>query len=104
MPPPPWWRTILSRPGGNRRPRPVRPLWLEVLEGRTLPDGDPLTSATPLTFQFNTAHAPGFLSGPADFDLYRVRLEAGDRLTAGVAAQSAGSGLQSLLRVFGRGR
>src|SRR5262249_20984645 len=37
---------------------------------------------------------------PNQVDLYRVGLSVGDLLTARVSAQAAGSGLQSLLRVF----
>src|SRR5262249_32323208 len=49
---------------------------------------------------FGTAQAAGFLADPREVDLYRVHLGPGDILNAGVSAQSAGSGLQSLLRVF----
>jgi hypothetical protein len=98
-----WWQKILSRPRRDRSLRPVWPLRLESLEDRTLLSGDPLTLATPLTFQLNTAHASHFLSSPGEIDLYRIHLEAGDRVTASVNAQQAGSGLQGLLRIFDAG-
>jgi uncharacterized repeat protein (TIGR01451 family) len=76
-------------------------LRLEWLEDRTLLSGNTIQTATPLTFiAFQTAQATHFLSDPRDADLYQVTLNASDRLSAGVSAQTAGSGLQSLLRVF----
>ena len=49
---------------------------------------------------FGTAAADHFLASADEFDLYQVHLYAGDRLTVNVSAQSAGSGLQSALRLF----
>jgi hypothetical protein len=73
----------------------------ERLEDRTLPAGHALASATLLPFTpFQTAAASGFLAQPNEVDLYEVSLQAGDRLQAGVSAASAGSGLQSVLRIF----
>jgi hypothetical protein len=73
----------------------------ERLEDRTLPAGHALASATFLPFTpFQTAEASGFLAQPNEVDLYEVSLQAGDRLQAGVSAASAGSGLQSVLRIF----
>jgi hypothetical protein len=88
-----------------RRRRPARaeprPLTLEWLEDRTLLSSSTLRTATPLTFSaFRTAQAAQFLADPREADLYEVTLNAGDRISAGVIAQAAGSGLQSLLRIF----
>ena len=47
-----------------------------------------------------TAQIDGFLADPLQFDLYRVSLGAGDVVNAAVSAQSTGSGLLSVLRVF----
>jgi hypothetical protein len=75
---------------------------VERLEDRTLLTGGTLQTATPLTLTpLNTARASGFLAGPNEVDLYAVRLGAGDRVTASVSAQAAGSGLQAALRAFG---
>src|SRR5947207_2797314 len=87
----------LRRPRGRkaargRAPAAWRP-FLEWLEERTLPSGSPL----PFT-PFGTAHAAGFLAAPDQFDLYRVRLDAGDRIDV----QTSG-GLPALLRVFDAG-
>jgi hypothetical protein len=41
-----------------------------------------------------------FLNDPLEADLYQVTLNAGDQLNAAIGAQTAGSGLQSLLRIF----
>ncbi len=92
MPPvPAFWR----RKAPRRRPA------VERLEERTLPSGTTLATAPALTFtSFGTAQAAAFLADPREADLYRVRLGAGDRLSAAVSAQAAGSGLRSLLRVF----
>jgi uncharacterized repeat protein (TIGR01451 family) len=99
MPIAPWsWR--LRR---RRRPRAdLRLPTLEWLEDRTLLSGSTLQQmATPLTFTaFGTAQATHFLSDAREVDLYEVTLHAGDQLRAGVSAQTAGSGLTSLLRIF----
>lgn len=103
-----------SRYWRRRRPR------LEWLEGRTLPSSSPIDAAP--TLQFNTRHeaqASHFLASPAEFDLFRIKLEAGQTIEAGISALDAGnqagagftftfpgtnsqgtSGLSSLLRVF----
>src|SRR5438552_1125596 len=103
----------------SRKCRRWRPR-LEWLERRTLPSASPLDLAP--TLQFNTRHeaqAYHFLANPTEFDLYRVRLEAGQSIQAGISAKDAGnqagagftfpfpgtnsqstSGLGSLLRVF----
>ena len=65
----------------RRRPR------LEWLEGRTLLSVSPIDAAP--TLQFNARHemqASHFLASPAEFDLYRVKLEAGQTIEAGIAA------------------
>ena len=88
-----------------RKARPRCPHWrrlsVEWLEDRTILSGSPLTEATPLLFgPPGTAQAAHFLASPTEVDLYRVHLDAQDRLSASVSAQTAGSGLESLLRVF----
>jgi hypothetical protein len=75
-------------------------LSLEGLEDRTLLSGSPLQTATTLAFQHGTAQATGFLAAPRAVDLYRVDLDEGDTVHAAITAQTAGSGLRSLLRVF----
>ena len=112
---------MVSRPSngewrGRRRRRPG----LEWLETRTLLSVSPLEAAP--TLQFNSSHeaqATHFLSTPGEFDLYRVKLQAGDTFEAGISAQNTGnqagagftftfpgfgdqatSALSSLLRVF----
>ncbi len=81
-------------------------LALERLEDRTLLSGDTLATATALSFTtlptalVQTAHAAGFLAKADEVDLYKIHLDAGDRVTAAVSAQTSGSGLQSILRVF----
>ena len=94
------WNRLL-RPRRRQSPGRVRLLAVERLEDRTLLSGNTLATATVLPFTaFDTAHVAAFLNAPAEADLYRVTLGVGDQLTASVSAQTAGSGLQSLLRVF----
>jgi hypothetical protein len=90
----------------SHRPRRRCPLALEWLENRILLAGDTLATATALSFtSLQTAHVAGFLASSQTVDLYQVQLNAGDAIRASVAAQTSGSGLQSLLRVFdGAGR
>jgi len=89
------WSKVTRRPPARRR------LTLERLEDRALPSASPLDAAVPLGFDaFGAAHVSHFLSTPDEVDLYKVNLQAGDVLASDVRAQSAGSGLQSLLRVF----
>src|SRR5579884_2595231 len=102
---PNWWSwcrgLLVRRPAG--RPQTLwrgRPL-LEVLEDRLAPS----ISATPLSFvtydaTHDTAHTAAVLSTPNQFDLYQVSLKPGDTINVQVTAQTAGSGLQSILRVF----
>src|SRR5262249_25949492 len=93
---------------GRRWPRPrggsraAKRLLLERLEDRTLLSGaDTLRTALPLSLTASgTAQAGHFLAAPNEGDLYRVHLGAGARVSASLTAQTAGSGLQSLLRVF----
>src|SRR5262249_19314762 len=55
----------------------------------------------PLSFNaFSLAQVSHFLSSTSEVDLYRVTLHAGNTLDAGVRAETAGSGLASLLRLF----
>jgi hypothetical protein len=72
-----------------------RSLTVERLESRTL-----LATAGLLSLASGTAHASGFLARPDEVDLYQVHLGAGDRVSAAVTAQTSGSGLTSLLRMF----
>src|SRR5262249_25375359 len=85
----------------RRRPaRWARPI-LECLECRTLLAGHTLATAEVLSFgPQSTAQTGGFLSGHQT-DLYRLHLNTGDWLSVATLAQSAGSGLQALLRVLG---
>jgi hypothetical protein len=76
-------------------------LRVEWLEDRTLLSGNTIRTATPLTFgPFQTTQVSHFLNDPKEEDLYQVTLNPGDRLNASISAQGAGSGLQSLLRIF----
>src|SRR5258707_14689700 len=95
-----WLKGVLAR-RPQRRSRWSRPR-LERLEDRTLLAGDTIQNATGLTFTaFNTAHAGKFVSQPDEVDLYKVaNLGAGDRISVDISAQTVGSGLQSVLRVF----
>jgi hypothetical protein len=91
-----------NRPGRGGPPR------LEWLENRILFAGDTLVSALMLPFTMlpapttvQTAHASSVLKSVNQVDLYKIHLfNAGDKVTASVSAQNAGSGLQSILRVF----
>jgi hypothetical protein len=100
----PFWKHAPRRgkPRRGVRWRPARRLTLEWLESRILLSGDTLATAVPLTFTaFETAHAAGFLAGPDAVALYRVHLDqAGDRIQAAITAQTTGSALESVLRVF----
>jgi hypothetical protein len=89
-----------------RGPRRRCPLAVERLENRILLAGDTLATAMTLPFtSFQTAHAAGFLASSQAVDLYQVQLNPGDAVRASVTAQTSGSGLQSILRVFdGAGR
>src|SRR5262249_31171257 len=92
---------LWKRPSHRTPRRHHLPLRLEVLEDRTLLSASPLAAATPLLFgPLGTAQVAHFLATPAEVDLYRVTLNTGDQVSARVSAQTAGSGLQSLLRVF----
>jgi hypothetical protein len=71
------------------------------LERRVLLAARPLSTAVPLQFgRFHDASESHFLSTPAEFDLYSVSLQSGDKLAMSVSAQQTGSALTSLLRVF----
>src|SRR5436190_2680781 len=81
----------MSAQSASRSRRRWRPR-LEWLEGRTLPSVSPIDSAP--TLQFNPRHeaqASHFLNNPAEFDLYRVKLEAGQTIQAGISALDAGN-------------
>jgi len=89
------WPRRAARAGVFRRPL------LEWLEDRTVFSGATMPSAMPLSFTaFQTAHAADFLANPNQVDLYSVALNPGDEVNAAVSAQTSGSGLQSILRVF----
>ncbi len=96
------WFSWLKRLYAPRRRQPIQRFNLERLEERTLLSAGPtLATAVPLMFtDFSTAQASSFIVQPNAVDLYEVPLKSGDRLAAAVRAQSAGSGLQSVLRVF----
>jgi hypothetical protein len=96
-----WFRLNKGRKRRRCRPR----LCVERLEDRTAPAGHTIATATTLTFDaFSQAQVSGFLASPNQVDLYAVQLSTndqyGDQITASVDAQGAGSGLQSVLRVF----
>jgi hypothetical protein len=79
----------------------VRALVLERLEDRTLLTGHSLATATALNLDYGApSTVAGFLQAAQDVDLYSLRLQTGDTVTAGVAAQQNGSGLDGVLRVF----
>jgi hypothetical protein len=89
-----------ARRAGRRSNRWFRPA-LERLESRTLPAGHTLLgAAAPVFGPLATAQVAGYLAASNQDDLYRVHLDGGDRLSAAIHAQYAGSALQSLLRVF----
>jgi hypothetical protein len=76
-------------------------LTLESLETRIVFANNMLATAASLDFNsLQTAHAAGFLSTASEQDLYKIHLGTGDQVAATVSAQTAGSGLQSVLRVF----
>src|ERR1700693_5430447 len=92
-------RRRAQRTRGRRRTGPA--LAFDWLESRILFSAVPLAAATPLIFTpADTAQVSHFLADPREANLYRISLNAGDRVSAAVSAQSSGSGLQSLLRVF----
>ncbi len=94
-----WLKGVLAR-RPQRCSHRFRPR-VERLEDRTLLAGDIIQGATALTFTgFNTAHVGNFLSQANEVDLYSVHLGSGDRISVNISAQTAGSGLQSILRVF----
>src|SRR5262245_37087517 len=98
-----WRKTVSTRSRPRRLPSPWprTRLRVERLEDRTLLSGDTLATAALLPFTaFHNAHAAGFLATPNEVDLYRLHLSAGDQIRAAVSAQTSGSGLQSLLRLF----
>src|SRR5262249_54221112 len=91
------WTKFGTRKKSRALRRSSRPLHCEQLEDRTLP------AATLLAF--NDAPIPSVtftdrVVAAGDVDLYRVTLQAGDRVTAAVLAQNAGSALDSVLRVL----
>ena len=98
-----WWK----RPRRQRGRRSGRcRLGVERLENRIVFAGDTLATATALSFlgsesaMVQTAQASGFLTTANEVDLYKVSLHAGNQVAVSVSAQTAGSGLQSLLRIF----
>jgi hypothetical protein len=86
----------------RRRPRPVADrLRLEWLEDRTLLAGHTLATATPLALAAGRlTTVSGFLPSGRSVDLYALSLAAGATVRAAVAAQSIGSTLDGVLRVF----
>jgi hypothetical protein len=78
-----------------------RSLAIQFLEARRLLSGDTLSTATPLSFTLaHTAHTAHFLATPNEVDLYQLGLGAGAVVKATVSAQTSGSGLLSVVRVF----
>ncbi len=76
-----------------------RRFYLERLEERTLlSQGDTLADAIPVAG--SAAALMGSLATTHDVELYALNLAQGDAVTAAVAAQSKGSALDALLRVF----
>jgi hypothetical protein len=101
-----WWRNVVSRRVSHSRGRFFcsRCLFLERLEKRillSLSPGEVLGSAAQLSFNsIDTAQASGFLAQPKQVDFYQVQLHVGDQVNVQLNAQTAGSGLDGLLRVF----
>src|SRR5437868_2690590 len=89
-----WPARVLARgpraPGRKRPPcPPALRLFVERLEDRTLPAGQTLATASPVTFGPEQAAAlSGDVSFRGDVHLYALQLAAGDTVTAAVAAQS----------------
>src|SRR5271156_2036096 len=90
--------------GLRRQPRhqwSFRTLDGDWLEQRTLLAFSPLETDVPLHFgAFNDVQVSHFLSVPDEFDLYSLTLQQGEKLSASIDAQDAGSALTSLLRIF----
>ncbi len=62
---------------------------------------DTLAGATPVPFTYGTETTQSDTVDPVgDVDLYSLQLAAGDRLVADIEAQSTGSSLDTLLRLF----
>ena len=105
----PWWKKLLRRPKPNisraalcrfSKTRASTRLEFEILERRLCMSGTLLT-ATPLTFNnYQSVQVSDYLAQPDEVDFYRISLATNERITASVSAQTAGSGLQSLLRIF----
>ncbi len=97
----PRWFSSCCKGHFNSRQEAMRRLVLECLEDRTVLHGNLLSTAAVLPFtSFGTAHRADFLATPNSVTLYKVQLNAGDRIDASVTAQATGSGLQSVLRLF----
>jgi len=75
---------------------------VEPLESRLAPAAhDTLNTAVPLTFDADQkAQVPGTLADPNQVDLYQVRLNSGDELTAVVQSASFDNPVNSYLRIF----
>ncbi len=85
----------------SRSARPGHRLAFEPLEHRLAPAGHTFATADALALgPTGGAFAGGTITSPDSPDLYRISLAAGDRLTTEVTARAAGSGLDSVLRVF----
>src|ERR1700722_8655933 len=79
----------------NRKPR------LERLEPRLAPSHDTLADAVGLSFAVGpVADVSGKLATANQVDLYAIRLQAGDQLTADVSAQGPGEPLAAAVRLF----
>src|SRR5207248_2637649 len=67
-----------------------------------------LATASPLDFDAlgvsaQVGQASGFLAEPLQIDLYRVSVDRGEQLRAALNAQSQGSVLEGVLRIFDAG-
>ena len=91
-----WWQRVVA----PRRRRTIRRLGLERLEDRTLLSGDTLLTAVTPAFRFGSAHASGFLAKPDDVQVFRVHLNAKQRLDATLSGQLSGNSLRGVLRLF----
>jgi hypothetical protein len=93
-----WWKYVFA----PRRRRPIRRLYLERLEDRTLLSGahDTLVTAIAPKVLAGTVHVSDFLATPNQVDLFKIQLNAQDRLDIHLSAQPSGNTLRSVLRVF----
>ena len=90
-------RRRAQRTRGRRRTGPA--LAFDWLESRILFSAVPLAAATPLIFTpADTAQVSHFLADPREANLYRISLNAGDRVSAAVAAATGVAPIIELIR------